>query len=170
MPLQPWNQRPHEERFLLNPGFCAFIIWHAAKEAIKHPKGKRNSLHYLEVFLLPPLVLHQKTRESLPTNVRSSIPTWVESNPLLVAGLPLRAKQLVPYAKEALLYGTNSGLFQIQGEMILPNADYKSVFNRAKGEMSDEVAECMKKAEFLGRWLMRAGAVETTYALLGMRP
>lgn len=89
---------------------------------------------------------------------------------MLVAGLPLRAKQLVPYAKEALLYGTNSGLFQIQGEMILPNADYKSVFNRAKGEMSDEVAECMKKAEFLGRWLMRAGAVETTYALLGMRP
>lgn len=117
-----------------------------------------------------PLILHQKTRESLPSNVRSSIPAWVESNPLLVAGLPLRTQQLVPYVKEALIYGSNSGLFQIQGDDIVPNADYKVLFNRAKGEMSEEVSECMKKAEFLGRWLMRAGSVETTYALLGMRP
>lgn len=170
MLLQPWIERPHEERYLLNPGFCAFIIWHSATGALQNPKGKRTSLNYLETFLLLPLILHKKTRESIPTNVRTSIPIWVEGNPLLVAGLPVRTKQLVPYVREAIIYGSNSNLFRIQGDAIQPNGDYKSVFNRAKGNMSDEVIECMKKAEFLGRWFMRAGSVETTYALLGIRP
>jgi hypothetical protein len=35
---------------------------------------------------------------------------------------------------------------------------------------SDEVRECAKRAEFLGRWLEKAGGTETVMALLGVRP
>jgi hypothetical protein len=37
-------------------------------------------------------------------------------------------------------------------------------------QASDEVRECAKRAEFVGKWLAQTGSAPTVLALLGVRP
>jgi hypothetical protein len=81
--MTPWRERSIEERNLLNPGFCAMLLWHAAlgyASELSVPMAIELS------FLVLPFVLHRETRESLPSNIRTSLPTWLAE--LLSLSLP----------------------------------------------------------------------------------
>lgn len=165
-----WKDRSHEERHLLNPAFCSIILWHACKGAEDRAVPPRQSLSFIEAFLVLPIVLHQKSRESLPTRINSSLPVWIKSQPLLIASLPARAKTLVPYTKEAIRFGGSSLLFHIDRNELSINSAFFRDFNRTLRDSSDEVRECMKKAEFLGKWFAYTGSSETIFTLFGVRP
>jgi hypothetical protein len=77
---------------------------------------------------------------------------------------------MVPFTKEALLFGGVHGLFQIRDMRILPNVAFRSTVNTWLSGSSDEVRECAKKAAFLGTWFALAGASASVLALLGVRP
>jgi len=168
--MNAWKGRTHEERNLLNPAFCATLIWHAAKGASENSNALRASLSFNEAFLILPLVLHQNTRESLPLRVSSSFPVWISANPLIVASLPERAKSLVPYTKEAIAFGSGGGIFRIEGQEIHIVSEHASSIRATMRRTSAEVQQCMKKAEFLGKWFAYTGSQETIFTLLGVRP
>lgn len=168
--MTTWNERTHEERHLLNPAFCATLLWQAALGAAGNKKSLRSSLSYAEAFLILPLILHQATRSSLPIRINSSLPVWVSENPLLLASLAGRAKALVPHTKEALVFGAGGDLYQIEGHLIQINASKTSDISAVLRETSDEVRQCNKKAGFIGKWFTRTGTPETIFTLLGIRP
>lgn len=168
--MKPWIERAHEERHLLNPAFCSSLLWAAARGAATRASLPRTSLSFLESFLILPLVLHQKTRRTIPNNLTSSLPVWINAQPLIVASLTGRARSLVPYTKEAVAFGGCHQLFEINGDQIVSAAGAERSMTLMLRQSTDEVRECMKKAEFVGKWFSHTGAPETIFTLLGIRP
>lgn len=165
--MTPWRERSIEERNLLNPGFCATLLWHAAQGYA----SERKTPMAIEVsFLVLPFVLHLETRESLPRAITTSLPTWLSEYPLVRTRLGERAAMLRPFTREALVFGGSHRLLSISRDGVRANDEMKKRVNAALKTTSDEVRECAKRAEFLGRWLEKAGAPETVMALLGVQP
>ena len=168
--MKPWTERAHEERHLLNPAFCSSLLWAAARGAATRASSHRASLSFLEAFLILPLVLHQKTRKTIPNILTSSLPDWINAQHLIVANLPSRARSLVPYTKEAVAFGGCYRLIEVTADQIFSSADAERSMNRMLRQSTEEVQECMKKAEFVGKWFAHTGTPETIFTLLGIRP
>lgn len=165
--MTPWTDRSIEERSLLNPSFCSMLLWHAAQGYA----SERSVAMAIEIsFLVLPFVLHKETRESLPTNIRTSLPTWLAEHPIVRTRLGERAVALRAFTKESLIFGGSHGLLALAQDGVRGNADMRKRVNAALKATSDEVRDCAKRAEFLGRWLEKAGGPETVMTLLGVRP
>jgi len=165
--MTTWLQRSHEERVLLNPGFCANIIWHAAR-GYKEEGG--GTLSFEESFLVLPFVLHRETRGELPRTSRTSLAVWLDEYPLARSRVATRAQLLVPFTKEALTFGGVHGFIRIEGGRLRAEASWKKSVDRALKESSDEVRTCIKRADFIGKWFAQAGSAATIFALIGVRP
>ncbi|MFP2895284.1 three component ABC system middle component [Corallococcus sp. 4LFB] len=163
----PWRARSIEERNLLNPGFCSVLLWHSA---LGYTSERKVALPIELSFLVLPFVLHRETRESLPRNIKSSLPTWLAEQPIVRTRISERASALRPFTREALVFGGSHGLLSLSAEGVHANAEMKKRVTAGLKPTSDEVRACAKHAEFLGRWLEKAGDSETVMALLGVRP
>jgi len=162
-----WENRSREERALLNPAFCSMLLWHAAKG---RAVGTGEPLSIEEAFVVLPLVLPASTRESLPASVSTSLPVWLENNPIEQRRVAERAKVLMPFTRTALSFGIMHGLLHLEGTSVkstlISARKVKSVLKKT----SEEVQNCALKAEFIGRWFTKAGPASTVLALLGVRP
>lgn len=165
--MTSWSQRSIEERNLFNPGFCAMLVWYAAQG---YASERSVPLSIELSFLVLPFVLHKETRESLPNNIGTSLPTWLADHPIVRTRLGARASTMRAFTKESLIFGGSLGLLEIAQEGVRANASMKRRVNAALKATSDEVIDCAKRANFLGRWLEKAGGPETVMALLGVRP
>ena len=165
--MTPWTSRAPEERALLNPSFFSLLFWHAANG---HMAESGARLSFATSFLLLPLVLHRETRESLPRSVMTSVPVWLDENPLVRARLAERARILAPYTKEALMFGGIRGFLTICADAVSAEVTWERKVSAELKRSSDEVRSCAKKAVFLGRWFSRAGSPMTLMALMGVRP
>lgn len=161
-----WAQRSREERALLNPGFCANLLWHAAQGAAS---SAHRALSFEESFLVLPFVLHRTTRQELPRSVRTSMAVWLDENPLSRGRVTSRARFLVPYTKEALLFGGIHGLLHIDGGAVHADSGWSVAVNKIVKESSEEVRDCAKRAAFIGNWFAGAGNSATVLALVGVR-
>jgi hypothetical protein len=164
-----WNLRPPEEQRLLNPSFCSLILWHSAR-AHSEVDTTGLGIAFEECFLVLPMVLHREIRESLPKKGSTSLPVWLGQNPLASATISSRASSLVPFTKEALLFGGAYGALQFNQTIVRANPDWKKRMTAALNEASDEVRICAKRAEFVGRWFAKTGSTETIFSLLGLQP
>lgn len=162
-----WAARSREEAYLLNPSFCALIAW---SSAVGYRSDGNEGMPYVLPFLAIPLTLHRPTREGLPRSVRTSMPAWIEENTYFRVGFAERARSLAPFVREALLFGAVHGLFAFGDERRLVPAPKPRALSGYLREATDEVRECVKKAEFVGKWLAASGSVETTMALWGVKP
>lgn len=117
-----------------------------------------------------PFVLHRATRETLPRTSRTSLAVWLEENPLARGRVASRAALLVPFTKEALMFGAIHGLIRLDKGSVRPVATWKHAVNRSLAESSEEVKNCAKRATFIGKWFAHAGSVATVLALIGVRP
>lgn len=165
--MTPWNERSVEEQNLLNPGFCTMLLWHAAQG---YASERSNPMAIALSFLVLPFVLHKETRESLPFSIRTSLLTWLAEHPIAPPRLGERAATLRAFTRESLIFGGSHGLLLLGQDGVRANAEMKKRVNAALKATSDEVRECAKRAEFLGRWLEKAGEPETVMTLLGVRP
>jgi hypothetical protein len=127
-------------------------------------------LSFEEGFLVLPFVLHRTTREALPQGTRTSLAVWLDANPLARGRIATRAHLLVPFTKEAMMFGGVHGLLQIEGGRIQAVEAWRLRVNRAIKVSSDEVRECAKRAEFVGKWFAATGSASTVMTLLGVRP
>jgi hypothetical protein len=165
--MTPWTNRSPEERALLNPSFFSLLFWHAATG---HMAEGGAGLPFGTGFLVLPMVLHRETRESLPKMVTTSLPVWLDDNPLVRARLAERARTLVPYTREALLFGGTRGFLTVSEDRVSAEQGWKRKISAELRRSSDEVRSCAKRADFLGRWFARAGSPATVMALMGVRP
>ena len=162
-----WTLRSHEERSLLNPAFCATLLWHAA---MGYSEKSDSGLSFEEAFLVLPFVLHRDTRERLPRTARTSVAVWFQENPLARGHVARRAQVMVPFTKEALTFGGVHGLFQLHSGRLAPIATWKKKVAVSLRDSSDEVRECAKRAAFVGAWFARTGSSASVLALTGVRP
>jgi hypothetical protein len=168
--MNAWEHRPHEEAVLLNPAFSATLIWSAARgyESVD-PQSSKRALPLELAFLILPIVLHRPTREELPPSVATSLPVWIEAHPLIRARLGERARILVPFTREALLFAGVHHFLSISVEGLSTDERWKATVSRVIQDCTDEVAVCVRRAEFIGRWCARTGDAPTVMALLGVR-
>ena len=164
-----WSKRTREEHGLLNPSFCSILIWHAA---FGHITGSAisASLALEEAFLVLPIVLHEETRRVLPKTTATSLAVWVTEHPIEKALLPSTATRLVPFTREALLFGERYGIFNLTNSTISPNDSWESKVRGSVNKATEEVLNCAKRAEFVGRWFARSGSPSTVLSILGVRP
>src|SRR5690349_10276161 len=97
--MSDWLLRPRVESTLLNPALIGMTIAYAAQG---YGEGTQEPMPWPVAFLIPPMVLHRPTRESLPSDTRTHFATWVSRQPLLVAGFPRRALVMVEPTREGL--------------------------------------------------------------------
>ena len=162
-----WSDRAIEEKALLNPAFCASLIWSFASSG--HLENKR-ALTFAESYLVLPMVLPKASREALPRTTRTSLAVWLESNPSFQATLANRIRTMIPYTREALTFGGSRHLFDISGDSVHANVEWKKRVNVFLRQSSSETQACFKKSAFLGNWFIETGAANTVMALLGVRP
>lgn len=165
--MTAWNERSREERTLLNPGYCANLLWHATRG---HASFAGSALAFEEAFIVLPLVLDRRTREALPRDTRTSLATWLEGDALVRGRIASRAQLLADFTREALLFGGVHGLLSITGGQVVGADAWGKAIRKSLRGSSDEVRETAKKAEFVGKWFAHAGAAATVLALIGVRP
>lgn len=165
--MTAWAARSREEAYLLNPSFCALIAW---SSALGYRGDGDNGMPYVLPFLAVPLSLHKPTRQTLPRSVRTSMPAWIEENAYFRVGFAERARSLAPFVREALLFGAIHGLIAFDEEHRLVPVPKPRTLNGYLREATEEVRECVKKADFVGKWMAASGSVETTMALWGVKP
>lgn len=165
--MNRWIDRPLEERALLNPSFCGCLLW---KAALGYFQVSQSPLPFDLAFLILPMALHRDTRDSLPSSVVTSIPVWLEDNPLARTRIASRARMMVPYTKEAMVFAGRHKLIRFKSTNIEADPNWIKTVNSNINLSSHEVKVCLKRAEFLGKWFAKAGSPETLMALLGVRP
>jgi len=94
---------------------------------------------------------------------------WVSENPLSRAIIADRARLLVPFTKEAILFGALHGVLTFSRGGIVANLKSQKRISSTPSS-SDEVEACVKRAAFVGRWFAKTGDAETVMALLGVQP
>lgn len=165
--MTKWINRTIEERALLNPAFCASLIWHFASAGGE--QGQR-ALTFAESYLVLPIVLPKNSREALPRSTRTSLATWLDENPSFQATLAVRSRAMVPFTKDALIFGGTRQLLQVSADSVRAGAEWKRSAGSTLRQSSAETQACLRKAAFLGTWFLETGAASTVMALLGVRP
>lgn len=165
--MTAWIDRTIEERALLNPAFCALLIWHFASAG--GGRGHR-ALTFAESYLVLPIVLPMSSREALPRSTRTSLAAWMDENPSFQAKLAVRSRAMVPFTKDALIFGGTRQFLQVSTDAVRASSEWKRSVNSTVRQSSPETQACLKKAVFLGDWFLETGAANTVMALLGVRP
>lgn len=164
----PWTQRSVEVQSLLNPGLCSVLLWKAA--LAYQNSEKSGKLPFELAFLILPMTLHRGTREALPRTVKTSLAVWVDQEPILRATIADRARALVPITRDALLFGSIHGILAHSSGLLHADPAWNTRVTQGTSDCSAEVKECLKRAEFLGRWFVSTGSPETVMATIGVCP
>lgn len=168
--MRSWDKRSFEEANLLNPAFVSIICYQCVKG---YCENSIKNAPYVLPFLVTSLVLHKKTREDLPSTVRTAFSTWINKPQGTRAKIEYakRTRSIVPYVKEALVFSISNKLLKCTDGRSFEIDDQKiKIPSKEDDQFSNEVLECFKKAYFCGRWFAQAGKIETSMALLGVKP
>lgn len=163
--IQPWNKRPTEVAHLLNPAFSALLL----RESVRGFTSLNSSgMPFPIVFLVLPLTLHRSTRAALPNSIGTKMHPWIEEHQHVQVGFVKRCTAIVEHTREGLLYGIGADLITFtENAHIRPT---RTRLKRVDWPVDSEPAACREAANFLGRWLSRAGDTATIFAMWGVRP
>ena len=87
-----WTKRAPEIAYLLNPAFCAIILYTAVFE---YQKKSKDGLPFPLLYLVLPIILHKSTRNRV--NSKTNMVIWVQRNPDALVGFPERARSITYY-------------------------------------------------------------------------
>lgn len=125
---------------------------------------------FVYTFLVLPIVLHKATRDGLPKTTLKSLSTWIEENPTLRTILPDNVRALKPFVQEGLLYALVHGCIGVDENGALALGKKPRGMAGYETGSSNEVRDCIRRAQFVGRWFATAGSVPTVMALWGIWP
>lgn len=162
-----WKDRPSDVSNLLNPAFLGVIL---RKCAEGYTKENGTGLPFELAFLVYPLVLHERTREAIPTTVSTRMQPWMQENREVLIDFGRRATELVPFVREAVMFCLDRNIIEISitGRFDIGNAKFKGL--KQYQASSDEIFSILRKSEFVGRWLNTGGPSANIFAMLGVRP
>ena len=111
--MPEWSTRSRVPAALLNPALLAAVL---AAGAAGYAREAEAPLPWPLSFVLPPLVLHQATREALPSTLASHLGVWVGRQPQIRAGFPLRALSLVEPVRDGVRFGLRHNMLELDGD------------------------------------------------------
>jgi hypothetical protein len=160
------NSKPNEIVNLLNSPFCAVLIW----ETINQYKDEGyDGFPFPLLYLVLPITLHRKTREALPRSRTTKLHSWLQKNPHFKIGFSERTRQTITYTNNALTYGLQKEILIITDEgQVSIGANLIKPIHYSRN--ANEVYECRKKAQFLGKWFADSGSLTTIFAEWGIKP
>ncbi len=156
--MPEWSTRSRVPAALLNPALLAAVL---AAGAAGYTREAQAPLPWPLSFVLAPLVLHQATREALPSTLASHLGVWVGRQPEIRAGLPLRALSLVEPVREGLRFGLRHTMLELDG-------DGFRATKALRPPDAGDLRPVLGKATFVGRWFSRSESPATVFALLGV--
>jgi len=95
--------------------------------------------------------------------------SWIRENPDVRIGFVDRTKQMIPFAKEGILFGVKMGIYRIDAQTATIEVDQKRL-RRPKWKSGTEADICAKKGAMLGKWFAQSGDSTTIFAMWGVRP
>ena len=161
--LERWSSRPPEVAFNLNPAFCGYLLYEFVNS---YRKRVNRPVPLALSFLVLPIVLHAPTRLCLPPTARSRLHSWVEAHPEVRIGFAKRARALVPFTREGLIFAFRYGALSIRSTGIVHSRITTSHYRPPKHL---DPSKCKGASSRLGSILAVAGNVETVFALMGVR-
>lgn len=173
-----WSDRASVPSAMLNPALVACVVAEAAREfgrtAARRARGGRPGpvtplpLPFPLAFVAVPMVLHRPTREALPSTTRTYLSVWAGREPVLRAGVGVRAASLAEVTREGLRFGVRHQVLDLLGGGLQVRKG--AVRSSAAVEPSRDVADLMYSAGFVGRWFAVTGRPSTVMDVLGVRP
>ena len=161
--MKNWAKRTSEIANLLNPAFCASVIYSVVFE---YQKKKGAPMPFILTYLILPIILHKPTRDKI--NSRTNMIVWLQNFPEVLIKFPDRAKSIVPFTNEAIEYLLSYKIISFSGSDInISNTLSKTSMQKST---DSEIRDCYTKAEHLGRWFEQIGIVENIYAAWGVKP
>ena len=161
--MLPWEKRPFEIANLLNPAFCSILMYVAVND---FEQEKQQGMPFALSFLVLPFVLHKPTRETLPQTIRTTLQEWVRAQPEEFSMLfAMRTRQLVPYSKEALMFGMQCHIVEsdISGNI---GCNKKIDIEKFK---ETPAAILIEKSKLLGKWFAKTEEETVIFKTLGIR-
>lgn len=161
----PITAADSETNALFNPAFCALLL-NKACAAYEAKAGTAMPITF--AFLILPSALHKPTRDTLPGTTATSMWGWLRSNPVIVMEFADRARTFRIFTGAAISYGLQRTV--LTGA--LGSIAAGQIGRRPRTLFpTDDWTDCVKAAEFLGRWFGGTEADEaTTLAHWGVKP
>jgi hypothetical protein len=161
--MENWNKRTSEIANLLNPAFCASVIYSVIFE---YQKQKGTPMPFVLTYLILPIILHKNTRERM--NSRTNMIVWIQKFPDVLINFPRRTRSMIHFTNEAIEYLLLHQIISFGGSDISIS---KTLSKAAMQKSTDEeILECYNKSEHLGRWFAQIGVEENIYAAWGVKP
>lgn len=161
--MKSWLERSPEVSYLLNPAFCARILYGSIAS---YNKECKREFPFVLSYLVLPIVLHKETRQRIKTATHMQV--WLQRNQELLIGYAKRTKSLVPITSEAIEFLLQNGITSFNGDNMVITCPLKP--SKLKNITDEEMIECFNKAEAVGKWFARNGTVENIYQSWGVRP
>lgn len=160
-----WNKRSPEVANLLNPAFCAVILYATTAE---YQKKAEAGIPFPLLYLVLPIVLHQSTRNRI--NSKTNMVVWLQRNPDTLVGFPDRARSLVAFTNEAIEYLLFHQIVNVfNSGLVIQKTLSKSKMDKL-ATTDPEISDCIQKAAHVGRWFHNMRADENIYAAWGVKP
>lgn len=164
--MRSWSTRSKEAASLFNPAFCCAVL---SATVSNYSQQDNLGMPFPLAFIVLPVILHKRTRNTLPYNTRTSLAAWLEEKPYARIQFYERAISLKPFVREAILFGvTNDWLVIESGRLKSKLADSK--FKNFLQHMDGEARECVLRARLVGKWFAAAGSAETVLSLWEVNP
>lgn len=160
--LPNWEDRPTNVANLLNPAFCGEVIRRCITE---YQKINSVGLPFQLAFLVFPIILNKQIRESLPKTSGKNFVAWIEENQIIKKDLPNIIKNIVPYSQESIMF-----LMMYEIIRINEKGNFEVMTKSKTINDENEVTECYKKAELLGKLFAKAGTSQFIFINLGIKP
>ena len=166
--LEKWKDRPIEEANLFNPAFLCALIHEFLKD---YAKAQTGGAPLTAVVIGMATTLHRASRERLPNRTVTPLYAWLQDNEDLLIGFASRAKNIVPYVKEAILFGMATETLALGNGHSLVLGTQKATFPKSYIDTTTaEVKSIIDRAKFMGRWLSNSGSEISVAAAWGIKP
>jgi len=124
-------------------------------------------MSYAMAFVVLPVVLHKMTRELLPRSVTTRLHVWLQGHKHVRIGFAERMQNMVQITKEALMFAMQHEALVLDEMGALVVGERK--LGRYPVDKESEAAQCVKKAEFVGRWFAGIDNTITFLAIWGVK-
>jgi hypothetical protein len=166
--LEKWRDRPIEEANLFNPAFLCALVHEFLKD---YRKAQADGAPMTIVVIAMTATLHRASRERLPNTTVTPLYAWLQDNEDLLIEFDSRARNIVPYIKEAILFGmATDTLASGNGHNLLLGAKKASFPQSFIDSTTPEMKSIISRAKFMGRWLSNSGSEISVVAAWGIKP
>lgn len=163
--MERWSKRSLEVAYLLNPAFCAGLVYLTIKE---YSKKTSCGLPFSVMYLILPILLHKRTREHISS--KTNMVKWLQDRPELLIGFSGRVNSLIDYTNETIEFLLSHEVVKIVGDKIQIISNLSATLMKEQAKKDSEIKDCYLKAENLGRWFANMKSQENIYIAWGIKP